>query len=419
MIQAAIIVIICLLLSAFFSGMEIAFVASNRLRIEIDKKSGPLFGRIIDLFTRNPGQYITTILVGNNIALVVYSLHMTVLLRELVTRLGWYALEGSIVVDTLLATLILVFTSEFLPKAIVKVNPNAHMRAGAGTVWLFYVLLWPVAKFSTWLSVGLLRLAGIRLGHTQHVRGFNRIDLTHLVDEAVDGEHESRNEHEIRLFQNALDFSERSARDCMVPRVDVEAIDVEETIETLAARFVETKFSRIMVFEGSIDNIVGYVSSKSLFSHPATIRQAVMSVDYVPESMLARQLLTSLIRQRQSVAVVIDEFGGTAGIVSLEDVLEEIFGEIDDEHDHAELIEKQTAPKEYLFSCRLEVEYLNGKYGLHIPVSDDYDTLAGYIIWHYDGIPAQGQLIEADDMQIEILRVSGSKVELARVRVEG
>ncbi len=273
MLQTAIIVIVCILLSAFFSGMEIAFVASNRLRLEIDKKSNRLFARIIDRFTRHPGQYITTILVGNNIALVVYSLHMTLLLQALVAHLGWHVLQGSIIVDTLIATLILVFTSEFLPKAAVRINPNAYMRWGAVSVWFFYLLLYPIARFSTLLSQWLLRLVGIRLGHEQRVRGFDRIDLTHLVDEAVEGD-EKDSDHEIKLFQNALDFSERLARDCMVPRVEVEAIDIQESIGELTARFVSTKYSRIMVYEGSIDNIVGYVSSKSLFSHPATLREA-------------------------------------------------------------------------------------------------------------------------------------------------
>ncbi len=397
--------------------MEIAFVASNRLKLEIDKKQSALFCRIINVFTQHPGQYITTILVGNNVALVLYSLNMTLLVKQAAVAWGWRWMETSIIFDTLLATLILIFTSEFLPKAVVRVAPNRYMRAGAPLVYLFYVVLYPVARFSTLLSVVILRMVGLKLKHRPNLRGFDRLDLTNLVEEAVDNEYESHNEHEIKLFQNAMEFSDLRVRDCMVPRVDMEAVGADMPIAELSRRFVQTKYSRIFVYEGSIDNIVGYVNTKSLFTSPATLAEVLMKVDFVPESMPAPRLLTDMIKRRQSVAVVIDEFGGTAGMVSLEDALEEIFGEIDDEYDSRDMVEKRVGENEYIFSCRLEVEYLNEKYDLGLPESDEYDTLAGYIIFNNDGIPAQGESLLVDNKDIKMLKTSSSRVELARVRV--
>ncbi len=417
MLQTILIVVSCLLLSAFFSGMEIAFVASNRLKMEIDKKQGGLFSYIFGVFTRHPGQYITTILVGNNIALVLYSLNMTVLIGHVASAAGWHWMEGSIVTDTILATVILIFTSEFLPKAVVKLSPNFYMRLGAVPAYFFYVVLYPVARFSTLLSLGILRLFGLNLQRSHHLHNFDRVDLTNLVDQAVDSDYESRNEHEIKLFQNALEFTDLRVRDCMVPRVDIEAVEARATIEELAARFVETKYSRILVYDRTIDHIVGYVNTKSLFTFPKTIAEVMRKVDFVPESMPAQRLLTTMIKRRQPLAVVIDEFGGTAGMVSMEDALEEIFGEIEDEHDDEDHIEKQTGQGEYLLSCRLEVDYLNEKYSLGIPESEDYDTLAGYIIFNNDGIPAEGDVLNIDNKEITIVKTSSSRVELARVKL--
>ncbi len=419
MLQTVTIILICLLLSAFFSGMEIAFVASNRLRLEIDKKHSRIFGHIVDLFTAHPGQYITTILVGNNIALVIYSLNMTLLTKQAGVLYGWEFMEDSIVFDTLVSTVILIFTSEFLPKAMVRIDPNTYMRTLAIPVYIFYIALFPIARLSTWISVSLLRAVGLKLKNNQHLGGFDRVDLTNLVEEAADLEYEAENEnkHEIKLFRNALDFSDLRVRDCMVPRVDIEAVEASTPIGELSARFIETKFSRVMVYEGSIDNIVGYVTAKSLFTLPESIEQILRKVVFVPESMPAQRLLSDMIKRRQSLAVVIDEFGGTAGMVSLEDALEEIFGEIDDEHDSPEMVEKQTGRRQWVFSCRLEVEYLNEKYRLDIPESDEYDTLAGYIIFSHNGIPSQGEVLLADDKEIKILKANSSRVELASVRL--
>lgn len=415
MASVVIIILVSLILSAFFSGMEIAFVSANKLKLEIDKKQGGAFNRIVDIFVRRPGQYITTILVGNNISLVVYSLFMTRLFHLVAARHGIPVGDGSIILETIVSTLIIIFTAEYTPKAIVKLNPNFYLRIFVVPIYVCYILLYPIAKFSTLLSMGLLRLAGLPVRRDQGIRGFDRVDLEHLVEEST--ESETGPDNDIRIFQNALDFPDLRVRDCMVPRVDVEAVDVAETIDELADKFIESKYSRIFVWEGSIDNIIGYVNSKSLFRNPTTIREIIKEVLYVTETMPLQKLLHEFIRRKSSLAVVIDEFGGTAGIISLEDILEEIFGEIDDEHDTPDLVEKVIGDREYVFSCRLEVEYLNEKYDLCIEESEEYDTLAGYIIYHEQGIPPVGTTITIDNKSIKILKSSSSRLELARVRI--
>ncbi len=406
-------ILVCLLFSAFFSGMEIAFTSSNKLKLQIEKKRDPVFERIINLFLRNPGQYITTILVGNNIALVIYSLGMTQLLDRL---MGVHTDGWGVLMQTLAATIVIIFVGEFIPKSLVRGNPNFFMRVLAAPIYIIYIMLWPIAKLSTWLSVILLRLFGQKIKKGQHVESFDRVELEHLVGEAAEGD---KVEIETKLFRNAMDFSDVSVRDCMVPRVDIEAVNVEEDIECLVHRFVETKYSRIFIYEENIDNIIGYVNTKSLFTSPKTIREVLRRVDYVPESLPAQSVLELFTRKNMAIAVVVDEFGGTAGIVSMEDVLEEIFGEIEDEHDAPDLIEKVEKDGSYVLSGRLEVDYLNEKYGLGIPESEDYDTLAGWVIFYHEGIPAGGELLNIGDMEVKVLRVDNSKLELVKVRETG
>ena len=417
MVSVVIVIITSLIFSAFFSGMEIAFVSSNKLKLEIDKKKSRTFNYIIDVFLHRPGQYITTILVGNNIALVVYSLNMSLLLNAIAKHYGLQVNDGSIVLETIISTIIIIFTAEFMPKALVRSNPNFYMHAFAVPLYAIYLILYPIVKLSTWISIVLLRLAGLKIRRNHDIKGFDRVDLAHLLEEASENEPDSETESEIKLFQNALDFSDLRVRDCMVPRVDIEAVEIDESIPEITKRFVDTNYSRILVYEGSIDNIIGYVNTKSLFRMPKSIREVLMEVDFVPESLPAQKLLTTLIKKRRSVAVVIDEFGGTAGLVSMEDILEEIFGEIEDEHDLPDMVEKKVGEGEYVLSCRLEVDYLNEKYDLGIPESEEYDTLAGYILYNYEGLPAQGETLRIDNKEIHILRKSSSKLELARVKV--
>ena len=405
-----------LLLSAFFSGMEIAFLSKNRLREEIDRKQSGAFDYVAHLFEKHPGQYITTILVGNNICLVIYSLYMSLLLRMVAGLLGWnsIAVGGSVLLETIVSTVVILFCGEYMPKSIVKKNPNFYYRYLYPIIYFFYLLLYPIAILTTFISYAILRLFGRKSGGATIDYTFDREDLVNLVDgEAVEAQEED--EEEIRLFQNALDFADLRVRDCMVSRVDVEAVECDTSVEELTARFVESKYSRIFVWQDSIDNIIGYVNSKSLFNRPKSIDEVIIKVDCVAETLPLQTLLQNFIKRKQSIAVVIDEFGGTAGIISMEDVLEQIFGEIEDEHDVQETIEKQVGEGEYVFSCRLEVDYLNERYNLDIEESEEYDTLAGYILYNYEGIPSAGEVISAGRLEIKILRTTRTRVELARV----
>lgn len=411
------VILIALLLSAFFSGMEIAFLSSNKLRLEIERKQHPTYERIASLFLKAPGQYISTILVGNNIALVVYSIFMSLLYTAIAGRSNYAA-------ETLISTLIIIFTAEFLPKAVVRANPNFYLRTFAVPLYVFYILFYPISKFATLLSTGLLRLMGRRVEETPQITEFGKVDLATLVEEAAVGEEGDAAEREdseqrVRLFQNALDFSEQRVRECMVPRTEMEAIEVGEGVDDLRRMFVGTGFSRLPVYDGTIDNIIGYANLKSLFDGPKTIREVLQETLYVPETMSQRKLLEAFTRSNKSLAVVIDEFGGTAGMVTLEDLLEQIFGEIEDEHDADHLVEKEVAPGEYVLAGRLEIDHLNETYDLRIPESDRYETLAGYILDRSEDLPKPGDTLRADGLKIKILRTGHARIELVQlVRTE-
>ena len=405
------IAIICLMLlfSAFFSGMEIAFLSRNRLREEIDRKQNPLFNRLAELFSQNSSNYITTILVGNNIALVIYSMYISALLAE-------YLGVDNPLLQTILSTIVIIFISEYIPKSIFRRNPNFYYMLFSPVMFVMYVILYPISRLTTLLSYVILRFVGQKIEQREEPTEFNRDDLAQLVDDeniAV----ESEEVEDIRLFQNALDFADLRVRDCMVQRVDVEAVDLESTsIAELTKRFIETKYSRIFVWHDTIDNIIGYVNSKSLFENPSSISDVLIKTLYVAETMPLQAMLETFTKRRASIAVVIDEFGGTAGIISLEDVLEQIFGEIEDEHDVQELVEKVVSDGEWIFSSRLEVEYLNEKYNLGIPEDDEYDTLAGYIIAKHGGIPHEGEEVAVENYNIKILRREQSRLDLVSIK---
>lgn len=404
-----IIIAVMLLFSAFFSGMEIAFLGRNRLREEIDRKQNPMFNYIADIFSRNASNYITTILVGNNIALVVYSMFMSQMLLQL------FNMENALA-QTIVSTVVILFVGEYIPKSVVRHNPNFYYTIFSPVIYLLYIILYPVTRFTTLISYGLIRLTGARLESRIEPTEFNRDDLASLV-EADNIEVDSEDEEDIRLFQNALDFADLRVRDCMVQRVDVEAVDLETTsIAELTERFVETNFSRIFVWHDTIDNIIGYVNSKSLFESPTSISDVLIKTIYVAETMPLQAMLETFTKRKASIAVVIDEFGGTAGIISLEDVLEQIFGDIEDEHDVQELVEKQISDDEWIFSTRLEVEYLNERYALAIPEDDEYDTLAGYIIAEHGGIPHEGDSFDTRHFSVKILKREGSRLDLVGLR---
>ena len=413
---ALVVVILTIFLSAFFSGMEIAFLNKNRLKLEIDRKQSRLFDYLAGLFSRHQGEYITTILVGNNIVLVIYTMCLSMLLRKVAVLLGWESVsEWSIIIETIIPTIIILFLGEYLPKSMMRNNPNFYYRYLSPVMYIFYLLLYPISRATTLLSYGLLRLTGRKPSGVERHIEFDRSDLENLLESSA-AEQNMESDNDMKIFQNALDFADLRVRDAMVSRVDVEAVDVEEcSIEELSSRFVDTMYSRIFVWQGSIDNIIGYVNSKSLFENPKSIEEVLMKVDYVAETMPLQDMLTQFIKRKSSIAVVIDEFGGTAGIISLEDVLEQIFGEIEDEHDKPDMVEKQLSKREFVFSCRLEIDYLNEKYHLGIAENDEYDTLAGYIISRYEGLPDAGTVMEFDGLRIKILRTTRSRIELAKV----
>ena len=318
--------------------------------------------------------------------------------------------------QTIVSTIVILFIGEYIPKSVFKRNPNFYYSLFAPVIYLFYIILYPISRLTTLISYALIRLTGSRVEQREEPTEFNRNDLASLV-EADNVEVQQEDEEDIRLFQNALDFADLRVRDCMVQRVDVEAVDLESTtIEELTARFVDTHFSRIFVWHDTIDNIIGYVNSKSLFERPESISDILIKTIYVAETMPLQAMLETFTKRKASIAVVIDEFGGTAGIISLEDVLEQIFGEIEDEHDVQESIEKELGEGEWLFSARLDVEYLNEKYDLNIPEDDEYDTLAGYIITEHGGIPHEGEELSIGEFDIKIMRREQSRLELISLK---
>ena len=324
--------------------------------------------------------------------------------------------EGSILVETIIPTIIIIFLGEYLPKSVFRSNPNFFYRYLSPVMYVFYILLYPITRATTLLSYGILRIAGRKASGVERQIEFDRSDLESLLENNNSPEASAEADNDIKMFQNALDFADLRVRDAMVSRVDVEAVDIDDcTMEELTDRFVKTMYSRIFVWRDTIDNIIGYVNSKSLFESPKSIEEALIKVDYVAETLPLQDLLTQFTKNKSSIAVVIDEFGGTAGIISLEDVLEQIFGEIEDEHDKPDMVEKRISEREFVFSCRLEVEYLNEKYEVDIPESEEYDTLAGYIITRYEELPAAGTVMEFDGLRIKILRTTRSRIELARV----
>lgn len=411
------IILICLLLSAFFSGMEIAFVASNKLRIEIDKHNKSIAQALIDLFIANSGMYITTILVGNNAVMVIYGIFMTEYLTEC---FGFMQLSVGmkLFMETLVSTLIILFFAEFLPKTLFRLRPNAFLRAFAVPVFLFYLLFFPITYFSVWFGGLLLRVfTGRKLEEEESDIAFGKVDLDNLIEEGKIVEEGNEEIHEIKLFRNALDFSEIKLRECIVPRTDLVALPLDSSLDELTRLFVETGLSRILIYKENIDDIIGYVHSSSLFENPPTVAKAISRVIIVPETMSASHLLNMFIKEQRSIAVVVDEFGITAGIVTIEDIMEEIFGEIEDEHDHQNLTETVVSEHEYIFSGRLEVDYLNEKYHLDLQENEDYETLAGYVLYYNESIPVEGERIEMNGITFEVLSVKNARIEEIRVIV--
>ena len=409
------VILICLLLSAFFSGMEIAFLTSNKLRIEIDKSKKGVTQALIDLFISHSGMYITTLLVGNNVVMVIYGIFMSDLLVKQFEFLH-LSIGVELFVETLVSTLIILVFAEFLPKTVFRLRSNLFLKLFSVPVFLFYLLFFPLSYFSVWLGGWLLRIfTGRKLGHKEPNRAFGKVDLNNLIEEGEVNARQEEEMHEIKLFRNALDFSEVKLRECIVPRPDVVALSIDSSIEELTQLFIDTGLSRILIYKESIDDIIGYVHISTLFKDPPTIAKALSRVLIVPETMSAQRLLNLFIRDQKSDAVVVDEFGITAGIVTIEDIMEEIFGEIEDEHDHLNLKEVMISEQEYIFSGRLEVDYLNEKYHLDLEEREEYETLAGLVLYFNQSIPQEGETIVVNDLTFKILSVKNARIEEIKV----
>ncbi len=409
-------ILIALLFSAFFSGMEIAFVTSNKLRFELDKKQQNLVSSILTIFYKHPQEFISTMLVGNNISLVIYGLLMA---KSLNPVLGFLVNPLLITLaQTIIATTIVVITGEFLPKTIFRINPNLWLRVFSWLLYLSYIVLYPLSHISSWFSLKIIQLYGVKMDSQTTENVFSRIDLNYLIQESFDSnENEKDVENEVKIFQNALDFSKVKLRDCCVPRTDIIALDYNTEVEALKQTFIETGLSKIPIYKGDIDNIIGYIHSSEMFEHQKDWKKQINLIPIVPENMAAQKLMKLFMQQKKSIAVVVDEFGGTAGIITLEDIIEEIFGEIEDEHDTIDYIAEQTGPNEYLFSGRLEVKSANAKFNINIPESDEYETIAGFVLHNHQHFPKLNEIIRIDDFSVKCVKVTNSRIELIRLGV--
>ena len=402
--------------SAFFSGMEIAFVSSNRLLAEMEKGKSGLSQRCMSVFYSHPNGFVSTMLVGNNIALVTYG----ILIARLFDNTLFAGMQPGFTVpaDTVLSTIIVLFTGEFLPKTLFKSNPNRMLSFFAVPAYLCYIVLWPVSKFSTMVSKLFLRMLGIRMNRETEEGAFSKVDLDYLVQSSIDGaKNEEDIEDEVKIFQNALDFGETRVRDCMIPRTEIVAVDTDSTMEELQQKFVESGHSKILVYKDDIDHITGYIHSSEMFRTPSDWHETVRTMPFVPETMMAQKLMQIFLAQKKSLAVVVDEFGGTSGIVSLEDIVEEIFGEIEDEHDNTNYVAKRLDNGEYVLSARLEIDKVNEQFGLDLPESDDYMTVGGFILHEYQSFPKLNEELTLGKYRFKILKNTMTKIELVRLKV--
>ncbi|TAJ14263.1 HlyC/CorC family transporter [Marinilabiliaceae bacterium JC017] len=412
------IILLALLFSAFFSGCEMAFVSSNKLLIELNKKKHPFLSRIIDRFLKNPSMFISTILVGNNIALVVYGLQMGKLIEPEIK--AYISSDTTVLLlQTIFSTLIILLTAEFLPKTLFRINPTLVLNIFSIPLSVFYALFFPVSKLTIATSNFFLKkILGVNLPKKQNNLMLGRVDLDNLLTEHTEKAEEPEDVlQEVKLLKNALDFSKIKIRECTVPRTELEAIDTEESLSTLQQKFIETGFSKIMIYKGSIDNIIGYIHASELFKHPKSLKNIISPISIVPETMTANKLLEQFTKEHKSIALVVDEFGGTSGIITLEDILEEIFGEIDDEHDISEHVEKQISANEYHFSGRLEIDYLNEKYNLSLPESENYETLAGMILFFNQSIPKTNEELVIESFTLKIIAATESKIDLVKITI--
>lgn len=410
-----IVTLVSLLFSGLFSGAEMAFVTSDRVRVEIDVKQGGIIGRVLRRFYANPQFFISSILVGNNIVLVIYGMGAAKLLDPLQEPLGID--DGTLLLmQTIASTIVIIITGEFLPKTIFRINPNASMRFIAIPIFLFYIILYPIALLATAISRGLMRLFGLKSDQVE-IKMISVSDLNDYLEDTIDSLHDQKETvgTEVKMFQNALDFSNTHLRDCMIPRNEIVAAKSDITYDELSKLFTSSGRSKILIYREDIDDIIGYIHVSELFAPTSDWRKHIKPVLYAPEALLANKMMRRLLNEKRSMAIVVDEFGGTAGLVTLEDLVEEIFGDIQDEHDKAAPTARDLGGGIYEFSGRCEIADLNDTYHLDIPEEDDYQTLAGYILHNTGAIPEKGETITLGNLSIEVLRKSAARLELLRV----
>lgn len=414
--QSSIIILIALLFSAFFSGLEIAFITSNKLRIELENKQGNFSAKILSHFSKFPSRYLGTMLLGNNIALVIFGIYMD---EELNGIMGQYISSKILLllISTFLSTMLILVVAEYLPKNLFRINPNKTLSLFVFPLTIVYGLLYPFVMMTIGISEFILKKI-FRVKIEKENIAFTMVDLDNYLREGTSAiETKAEKDHEIQIFQNALDFSSVKARECMIPRTEIIALDVNESIDKLKNKFINTRLSKILIYSENIDNIIGYTYSKELFKKPQSIRSILLPVSIVPESMAASEVLTVFIQQHKSIAVVVDEFGGTSGMLTMEDIIEEIFGEIEDEHDKEDLIEKQISEKEFVFSARLETDYINDKYHLNLPILDNFETISGLIMYYHESIPRPNEEIHIENFLFTILAVTKTRIEQVNLKI--
>ena len=414
--EAYIIILISLIFSAFFSGMELAYLSSNRLKIEVEKSRGAWQGKLKNIFYKNQSTMIALLLLGNNFALVIYGIKAAEILNPVLKDIGVHNEALLLISQTILSTLLVLITAEFLPKAVVQLNPNRFLNLGAVPLFVIFIILYLPTQFILLLSSGFLKLSGGKNKTSEKV--FSKVDLEHYVFDISSRIHaEQEFSNEMLILSNALDFSKIKARDCMIPRTEMVAVEIDEKLSNLVTLFIQKGLSKILVYRKTIDNIIGCVHSFDMFKSPKSIKQIIKPIDFVPSVMSGKELLELFTKQSGSIAVVTDEYGGTAGLVTIEDVIEEIFGEIEDEHDKEDLTEKILSKTEFIFSARIEIDYLIENYKLGFIASDEYDTLGGLIIHELESIPMVGQQLTYQNLSIEIQAVSERRIELVKVTV--
>ena len=414
------IIIVCLILCAFFSGMEIAFISSNKIYLEIEKKQDSFVSNILTKLTEKPSKFIAAMLIGNNIALVVYGFFMGELLMRWIESVGLHFSElSNLFLQTLLSTIIVLITAEFLPKVFFQIYANSLIKFFALPAYVFYILFYFISSFFIWVSDFVLKRF-FKTEGDQVPLYFSKVELGNYITEQMSAvENHDEMDSEIQMFQNALEFSGVKARDIMTPRTEIAAIDLYESIAALKELFIETGYSKIVVYQNSLDDIIGYVHSFDLFKKPKSIKSVVIPIEFVPETIFIKDAMNLLTKKRKSVAVVLDEYGGTSGIMTIEDIVEELFGEIEDEHDSdEELIEKELGEGVYVFSARFDVEYLNQTYKLSIPESDSYGTLGGFIVDFTKDIPQKGALIAIGIFHFKIEEATNKKIELVKMTIK-